>query len=164
MPRNPVSFRLSDAVVEAIDDLAASPGDKTRAVSEALLYWRTALEQAGRRNADEFSPEDWELLGHLGDPEDNLIGLDDDEEARAPHWPTILAVSLSQIHNGRAVILDSHKVEQAAARKLAKKIGALDVSRGYALYSALRYFWRSPDAGIEEAKNPELWLSAEAKS
>jgi len=161
MPKTQHNFRLSDAVAEAIDDLTASAGDKSKAVSEALLYWRTAMEQAGRRNADEFSPEDWELLGHLGNPEDNTIGLDDED--RMPHWPTILAVSLSQIHDGRAVMLASHKEEQAAARKLAKRVGTLDVARGYALYSALRYFWGHSDAGLEAAINPEVWLSAEGK-
>lgn len=160
----PSQFRLSAESLADLDALAASNGGtRTPALREAIAYWRRIVEEAGRTNADALSPEEWTLLAHTGDPSDMEIPGDDEAGAAARDWCVWLATSLAQMHDGREVVLQSHRDEARAARKLAKKIAGWGIVRGYALYAALRYFWRRPEAGIAACAAPEVWMTPVAR-
>lgn len=172
---DPIKFRLDDTTLERVDALAASNGgNRTLAIKESVAYWHSLVEQAARENADALTVEEWALLGRT------QTGSDDDEvesllrEREGPGRPTLpavvavdwcqrLALELAQMHEGRDVVLHEHKEERRAAKKLAKKIAGWGVVRGYALYAALRYFWRRPEAGIAACAAPEVWLTPTAR-
>lgn len=158
-------YRLSEAVLIDVDALAASAGNRSQAVREAVCYWRELIEAAGRENAESLSPAEWELLGHTGDPTDmDTAGhVGDDGRPQVRDWCPVIALSLDQMHAGRSVLLASHKQEVRDAKKLARKIAAWGPVRGYALMAALRYFWRRPEAGIVSCSAPEIWMTPTAK-
>lgn len=157
-------FRLAPDTLAALDALAASNGgNRSQALREAVAYWQANVEAAGRANADALTAEEWTLLGHTGDPGDYEHLYEVDQGSPCRDWACLLAIGLSQMHGGRAVVLPSHVVEQKAAKKLAKKIGGWGITRGYALMAALRYFWRHPEAGIAACESPEIWMTPTAK-
>jgi hypothetical protein len=156
-------FRLPPDVLADLNALAASNGgNNTLALKEAVTLMRVATEAAGRENAEELTAEQWTLLGHTGDPTD--IDMGDEEGAPARDWSQVIALSLSQMHEGRAIMLDSHKMERHRAGKLAIKIQGWGPIRGYALMCALRYFWRHQEAGIAACASPEIWMTPTAKN
>lgn len=171
----PSQFRLSDDTLARLDSLAASNGGtRTTAVKESIVYWHAVVMQAARANADALSREEWELLGHTqtGAESDEIEELLRDGPGRPPaedvavvDWSQRLAVELSQMHEGRAILLKSHRQEMIAAKKLAKRIAVWGIVRGYALYAALRYFWRpeNRDTGIMACAAPEVWMTPTAK-
>lgn len=165
MAETPYSkFRLSETTLADVDALAApNGGNRSQAIRESVAYWRRLVEEAGRTNADALSPEEWTLLVHTGDPSDMDIPDDDEAGAAARDWCVWLATSLAQMHDGREVVLPSHRDEARAAKKLAKKIAGWGIVRGYALYAALRYFWRRPEAGIAACAAPEVWMTLTAR-
>lgn len=159
-------FRLSDAILDDLDSLAASfgasddRGHRADALRETITQFRLAVEQAGRENADELTAEEWVMLGHLNDPSDMDIP---GEDPRVRDWSQSLAAELVGMWEGRETVLPLHKTEAKACRALAKKVAALGPVRGYALMAALRYFWRHQDAGIAACAAPEVWLTPTAK-
>jgi len=165
MAETPYSkFRLSTDTLADLDALASSNGgNRSQAIRESVAYWRRLVEAAGRDNADALSPEEWTLLAHTGDPSDMEIPGDDEAGIAARDWCGWLATSLAQMHEGREVVLPSHREEARAAKKLAKKIAGWGVVRGYALYAALRYFWRRSEAGIAACAAPEVWMTPTAR-
>lgn len=176
MPETPYSkFRLSDATLAKLDDLAASNGGtRSVAMREAVHYWHAVVSAAARANADALTEEEWALLGHTqaGADSDEIEELLRDgpgrphaEDVVAVDWSQRLAMELSQMHEGRAILLESHREEQRAAKKLARKIAGWGIVRGYALYAALRYFWRpeNRDVGVGACAAPEVWMSPTAK-
>lgn len=162
----PTQFRLGPDTLADLDALAASGGgQRTPALKEAVSQWRAAVEEAGRLNADELSTEDWHRLAHLNDPDPfgNLPEDVDPLPRHATHWSQQIAMELVGAWEGKAIVLPAHKTESKECAKLAKRIAALDRVRGYALMAALRYFWRTPDAGIESCRAPEVWLTPTAR-
>lgn len=164
MPETPYSkFRLGDHTLTDLDALAASNGgNRSAAIRDAVAYWRAEVERAGRLNAEQLSDAEWELLGHTGDPGDYDLLDSANEGSPCRDWAYLIATSLVQMHEGRAVLLASHREEQRAAKKLAAKIGKWGIIRGYALMAALRYFWRDPSARIQSCSLPEIWLTPTA--
>jgi hypothetical protein len=158
-------FRLDPVTLDAVAALAASNGgNATTAVKEAACQWHAAVAEAGRQNADELSVEDWHRLAHLNDP-DPFAGLVE-SDALSRHgtdWSNDLAMQLVGMWEGKPIVLPAHKTESRECAKLAKRVAALGRVRGYALMAALRYFWRTPDAGIEACRAPEVWLTPTAK-
>lgn len=153
-------FRLPPDVLASLNELAASNGgNNTLALKEAISLARDTVEAAGRTNADDLSAEEWALLGHLGDPTDIAMA----EEVPSRDWSHTIALSLAQMHEGKPILLPSHRDELRAAQRLAKKIAAWGSIRGYALMCALRYFWRHQDAGITACASPEIWMTPTAK-
>lgn len=158
-------FRLGADTLADLDALAASNGgNRSQALREAIAYWRMAVEEAGRRNAAELTPEEWSLLGHLNDP-DPFPGaaLGEDEPGRVTDWSRRLALELAGTWEGRKPVAKFHQEEKAATNRLARKIASWGPTRGYALMAALRYFWRTPDAGIVACAAPEVWLTPTAR-
>lgn len=156
-------YRLSEAVLDDVDAIAASAGNRSQAIREAVCYWRRLVEDAGRENADALSPAEWELLGHTGDPTDCDPPTEDDGRPHVRDWCPVLALSLDQMHDARSVLLASHKQEVRDAKKLARKIAGWGTVRGYALMSALRYFWRTPESGIVACSAVEIWMTPTAR-
>jgi hypothetical protein len=157
-------FRLPADVVADMNSLAASNGgNNTTAVKESVQYWRVAVEHAAADNARELKPAEWELLAHLNDPADVAEEL---TGGRAVYWSARLAHELEGQWEGRATVLPEHKRERAACRKLAEKIRLWDLARGYALFAALRHFWRHPDSGVGGGGwwAPEVWMTPTAKA
>ncbi len=165
MATTPIQFRLPPDTLADLAALAGSNGGNlTTAVKEAAAQWHAAVEEAGRLNADELSAEDWHRLAHLNDP-DPLSGLMEDEDftPRSADWSKWLAAELVGMWEGKGLILPSHKTESRACKQLAKQVAEMGRVRGYALMAALRYFWKTPDAGIMACAAPEVWLTPTAK-
>lgn len=164
MAETPYSkFRLGADTLADLDALAASNGgNRSQAIRESVAYWRRMVEAAGRENADALTPEEWTLLGH------SQVGSDDldevlEERPIAQDWSVRIAQELIGTHDGRPILLKSQQEEVRAAKRLAKKIAGWGVVRGYALYAALRYFWRRPEAGIAACAAPEVWMTPVAR-
>ena len=49
--------------------------------------------------------------------------------------------------------------ERTNLKKLAKKLAGWGIVRGFALMATLRYFWRTPEAGIAACAAPEVWMT-----
>ncbi len=164
MPETPYSkFRLGTDTLADLDALAASNGgNRSQAIREAVAYWRQAVEAAGRENADELTAEEWALLGHSQVGSDDLDEVLEDRPV-AQDWSLRIAQELIGTHEGKPILLKSQQEEARAAKKLAKKIAGWGVVRGYALYAALRYFWRRPEAGIAACAAPEVWMTPTAR-
>lgn len=164
MAETPYSkFRLGEETLADLDAVAASNGgNRSQAIRESVSYWRTIVEQAGRLNAYELSREEWTLLGHTQVGSDDLDEIIEDRPT-AQDWSARIAQELAGMHEGREVLLPSHRDEQRAAKKLAKKVSGWGVVRGYALFAALRYFWRRPEAGITACAAPEVWMTPTAR-
>ena len=164
MPETPYSkFRLGQETLADLDAIAASNGgNRSQGIREAVAYWRLLIEQAGRENADALTAEEWTLLGHSQVGSDDLDEVIEDRST-AQDWSLRIAHELIGTHEGREVVLQSHKDEARAAKKLAKKISGWGVVRGYALFAALRYFWRRPEAGIAACAAPEVWMTPTAR-
>lgn len=157
-------FRLGADTLADLDALAASNGgNRSQALREAIAYWRMAVEEAGRRNAAELTAEEWTLLGHLNDPDPFSRLAEDDDPLPAPDWSRLLALELTGTWEGRPAVAPYHLAERDATRKLARKVNSWGPVRGYALMAALRYFWRSPEAGIMACAAPEVWLAPTAR-
>lgn len=158
----PSQFRLGPDTLADLDALAASNGgQRTTAVKEAAAQFRRLVEAAGRVNAEEFTAEDWVRLGLLNDP-DPTGGLVEVDQAGSPHdrdWSRWFAAALVGTWEGRDTTLPVHKAEAKACRVLARRVAGIGRLRGYALMSALRYFWRSPGAVIESCAAPEVWMT-----
>lgn len=156
-------FRLSDDTLADLDALAASNGGtRTPALRDAIAYWRYLIEDAGRRNAADLTPQEWSLMAHTqtgADDMDELIG----RETAVRDWCIVIGQELHGMWEGREVVLQSHKDEQRAAKKLAKKIAGWGMVRGYAMMAALRYFWRHSEAGIAACAAVEVWMTPTAK-
>lgn len=159
----PSQFRLSAKSLADLDALAASNGGvRTPALRDAIAYWRSLVEAAGRENAEHLTVEEWTLLGHAGQPD--VWGADlDDESAPAPDWSKRIAVELATMFDGRPLVLPSQREEAKLAKRLARKVGDWGVVRGYALMAALRYFWGRPEAGIAACAAPEVWMTPTAR-
>lgn len=173
-PHNPppstdrVDLRLPLAVVADLDALAAScgpgvtgpngGGGRKQAACEAIAQFRRAVHAAGERNAEELSADDWTALGHLQDVSEGaeLFGAE-----YGIDWAGRIAQELADQFEGRAVISGDPRPKHAV--RLAKKIAGWSTVRGYALMSALRYFWRHAEAGIIAAQSPDIWLTPMAK-
>jgi hypothetical protein len=162
----PSQFRLGPDTLADIDALAASNGgQRTTAIKEAVAQFRALVESAGRTNADELTHKDWIRLGHLNDP-DPMGGLIEGDESLTLHgrdWSQWLAAELVGMWEGRDTTLPLHDAESKECRALARRIAKMGRLRGYALMSALRYFWRAPEAGIEACAAPEVWLTPTAR-
>jgi hypothetical protein len=162
-------LRLGQGSLAQAAALAASAGNITQAVREALAYWHAAVAQAGRRNAEEFSPEDWTRLAALNNPDDPLPSEVRDEEARSAAWDwgQRLARDLLDQYAHRAVVLPAHVADRDACRALAARVAKLDLAQGYAMFAALRHFWRPENitsgVGGGEWWAPEVWLVPTAK-
>lgn len=161
----PIQFRLDPHTVEALAGLAASNGGNlTAAAKEAAAQFAAAVAEAGALNAAELSADDWTRLAHTNGP-DPFSGLELDD-VPSPHgrdWSQYLAAELLGMYEGRPAVLPGHKIEAEAARELASRVAGLGRVRGYALMCALRYFWRTPDAGIVACAEPAVWLTPTAK-
>lgn len=160
-----MKFRLAEHTVADLAALAASNGGVlTAAVRDAIHYWRRAVEAAGRINADQFTREDWVLLAQLNDPDPLPPGVEDDAAPVTVDWGKRLAAELVGRWEGRT-ILPLHKAEVAATRALARRVAALDLVRGYAVYCALRHFWGPALAtpGDGEWWHPETWMTPTAR-
>lgn len=146
----PSQFRLGPDTLADLDALAASNGgQRTPAVKEAVAQFRALVEEAARANADELSREDWIRLGHLNDPDPlGELNLDDMPTSHGRDWSQWLAAELVGMWEGRGTTLPLHDAEAKACQTLARRVSKLGRLRGYALMAALRYFWRSPEAGI----------------
>lgn len=159
-------FRLSDAHLALLDDLAASRGGvRSDALRDAITYWHRAVREAGAANAADLSSEDWNRLAHLNDP-GPMEGLgDEDEGPLAIDWSARLAHELVGMWEGRAVVLPEHAAERVACRNLAKRIARWGAVRGYALWAALSYFWKTPSAGVGGGDwwHPATWMTPTAK-
>lgn len=154
----PSQFRLGPITLAELDAIAASNGgQRTTALREAVAQFRVLVEEAGRANAEELSPEDWERLGHLNDPDPEGLYPDDDP-GHGRDWSKFLAVQLAGMWEGRDTSLPMHAEEARACHELAGRVFVIGRLRGYALMAALRYFWRSPEAGIGACLSPEVWL------
>lgn len=148
-------FRLGDRTLSDLDALAASAGSRAQALREAVAYWRRLVEEAGRRNADELSEEDWARLAHLNRPDMPQDTHDEEVRSVSTDWSVRLAIELCGMWEGRALILPSHKLEAQACGELARRIGSWGPVRGYALFACLRHFWSRPGT-------PEGWWAPEA--
>ncbi len=153
-------FRLGPHTLADAAALASSAGNLTQAVRECIAYWYRAVADAARQNADALTREEWHLLAHTGDPSDMTLGGEDEE--RYPDWSRHLAVALVGVWEGRPLLLPSHKVEQKASERLAKKVGGWGPVRGYALMAALRWFWSHQETS-DAWWLPEVWLTPEAR-
>lgn len=157
-------FRLPPNTLADLNALAASNGgNNSLALKEAVAYWRDAVEVAAKQNADDLSRDEWTLLGHTGDPSDCDLPDEANEGSLCRDWAHLIAIELSTMYDGRLLMLPSHKEEERAAKKLAKKIAGWGIIRGYALMSALRYFWRHQEAGITACALPEIWMTPTAR-
>lgn len=170
MPETPYSkFRLGEDTLADLDAIAASNGGvRAIALRESIAYWRHLVEEAGRRNADDLTREEWTLLGHAqvgADAEiDEIIeprgvGQPPVQAPTARDWSHLIAAELVGTWDGREAILPLHRREKRACRTLARKVAKIGVVRGYALYAALRYFWQHPEAGIAACAAPEVWMT-----
>jgi hypothetical protein len=153
-------FRLPADVLADLNALAASNGgNNTTAVKESVQYWRVAVEHAAGENARALKPAEWAALAHLNDPDPWPEGVG---PADGPVcWSARLAHELEGQWEGRACVLPEHRKERAACRKLAEKIRLWDLARGYALFAALRHFWRHPDSGVGGGEwwHPEVFMT-----
>lgn len=156
-------YRLSPATLADVSALAASAGSHSQAIREAVAYWREAVETAGRENGKSLTPEEWTLLGHIGNPTDFDLPDEDCPTPCCRDWATLIGLNLVGMFEGRPILLKSQKEEQSAAKKLAKKIANWSLVRGYALMAALRYFWTHQEAGISACASPEIWLTPDVK-
>lgn len=153
----PITVRLSDQMAADLDALTPSAGTATAAIREALHLTRVAVEAAARENADELSEDDWTRLAHLNQPDDPELG-DLGLTSPVDDWSQRLAAELVGAWEGRPTPLPGHKAEKRAAKDLAERVAAWGPVRGYALMTALRYFWKSPEAGIGACASPEVWM------
>ena len=66
---------------------------------------------------------------------------------------------------GRTV-LPLHRPEERACRALARRIAGWGPVRGYALFAALRHFWRHPESGVGGGEwwHPETWMTPTART
>lgn len=166
MAETPVSkFRLSDAVLEDLDALAAGLGGvRSVALRDAIHHWRRAVEEAGRLNAAELTRDDWTRLAHLNRPDPDLAELFDDEPVASPNWSRRFADELVGMWEGKP-LLPMHAAEKKECEKLAKRIAKIGPVRGYALYLALSHFW-GPAVGVAgdgEWWHPETWMTPTAR-
>lgn len=129
--------------------LAGRGGGKTAGVIEAVRVFIAAAADAYEANIADFAAEDWALLAH-SIPDADPAALYEAAESYLTDWSQVIASELSDMHEGRALVLQSHKDEQAAAKKLAKRIAKIGPMRGWAMMDALRRFWQDKDA-------PETW-------
>lgn len=164
MPETPYSkFRLSEATLADLDALAASNGgNRSQAIRESVAYWRKLVEDAARENADDLTAEEWALLAHAQIGQDDLDEVLEDRDA-AQNWPQRIAMELAGAWEGREAILRSHVDERRESKRLARKIARWPLVRGYAIFAALRYFWRRPEAGIAACAAPEVWMTPTAR-
>lgn len=161
MAETPYSkFRLSPDQNHLLDCLAASAGNRSAALREAVIGWHQAVDAAGRQNAADLTPAEWTLLGHTNDPAITADHYSD--RASMPDWSRVLAREMVDMYEGRPALTTGGKSDAKAAAKLARKIADWGPIRGYALMSALRYFWRWPEAGITVCTSPDLWLTPTA--
>jgi hypothetical protein len=151
-------FRLLPGTIETLADLAASAGNLSAAVRECIYYWHRVVAEAGRQNADELTPEEWERLGHTGDPSPMIL----DDDNWTADWSARLAIELVGMYEGKPVVLPEHKAGLKAATKLANKIADWGVVRGYAMMSAIRYLWTHESVG-KKWWEPEVWMAADEK-
>lgn len=160
MASRSITFRLPEDTLGQLAGLAASNGGVlTAALKEAAAQFRLLVEEAGKLNAEAFQPDDWVRLGHLNDP-DPFGGVDVMPAGRhGVDWSAALAAELIGMWEGRDTSLPTYRQEASACRELARRVAALGRLRGYALMASLRYFWRSPEAGIDSCRSPEVWLS-----
>lgn len=161
----PSQFRLADHTLADLDALAASNGGvRTPALRDAIHYWRRLVEEAGRTNAEEFSREDWTLLAQLNDPGPLALSAEDEDGPLTGNWGQRLAIELTGQWEGRT-ILPLHRAEVKACKDLARRVAKLDLTRGYAMYCALRHFWgpalQTPGDG--EWWHPETWMTPTAR-
>jgi len=165
MPETPyVKFRLAEHTLADLAALAAgNGGNLSAAVRDAVHYWRVEVERAGQMNAEELDKNEWALLAHTGDPSEFDVDDDPEYQIYARDWAHLLAIELVTMYEGRAMLLASHKADQTAAKKLAKKIADWSIVRGYALYLCLAHFWATPGTGDGEWWHPETWMTPTAK-
>lgn len=167
MPETPWSkFRLSDDYLALLDELAASNGgNRSAALREAILYWHRLVAEAGRQNAEDLAADDWTRLAHLNDPDPLPPDVEMGDEPIAVDWSARLAHEIVGMWEGRPVVLDLHRQERDACRELARRIAGWGPVRGYALFAALRYFWRHQDAGVGGGEwwAPEVWMTPTAR-
>lgn len=162
------NFRLRAHTLADLDALAASlGGNRSAAARDAIHYWRAAVEQAGRENAEEFGEQDWGLLAHLNNPDALPREVEDELDGDGPtviDWGRRLAMELVGQWEGRPV-LPLYRTEKAAGEDLAKRVAAVGLVRGYALYLCLSHFWGPALAtrGDGEWWHPETWLTPTAK-
>lgn len=178
MPETPYAkFRLGEETMADLDALAASNGGtRSTALREAVSYWRRLVEEAGRENAEELTVEEWTILGHTQVGVDDLAEILMEEsgvdrgrgrpvaDTTVRDWSVRIAQEVLGSFEGRPVVLPIHAAEKKIAKKLAKKIAEWGIVRGFALYAALRYFWRHPEAGIAACAAPEVWMTPTARS
>lgn len=160
----PSHFRLGDHHVTLIDALAVPHGGvRSDAVRDAIAYWHRAVSEAGAQNALDLSPDEWSRLARLNDP-GPVLPPDEDDGPLALDWSRYLAHELAGQWEGRR-ILPLHEADRAADLALARRIAGWGVVRGYALWAALRTFWRTPDSGVGGGDwwHPETWLTPTAK-
>jgi hypothetical protein len=151
-------FRLLPSALDTLADIAASAGNLSAAVRECIYYWHRVVGEAAQQNAEELTPEDWERLGHTGDP---TTMIRDDEEYTID-WSARLAIEVADTYEGKLLLLPEHKAAAKACKALAKKICGWGVVRGYAMMSAIRYLWTHTDAGSDWYQ-PSVWMQAEVR-
>jgi hypothetical protein len=160
VPETPyVKFRLGPDTLDALSALAASSGNLTQAVRESAAYWHAETVAAARLNADELTRDEWHLLAHTGTPS---LDIDDEDGGRYPDWSQVLALELVGVWEGRPVLLASHAADKKASHALAKKVAKLGPVRGYAIMSALRWFWGHQDTA-DAWWHPEVWMTPEVR-
>jgi hypothetical protein len=160
-----IKFRLGEHTLADLDALAAPAGGvRSAALREAIHYWRRLVEEAGRRNAEEFGRDDWVRLAHLNNP-DMMPPEIEDETASTRDWSQYLAADLCGMWNGKP-LLPIHRQEKKACDALARRIAGIGLVRGYAMYCALRHFW-GPALGTPgdgEWWHPETWMTPTARA
>jgi hypothetical protein len=153
-------FRLRPHTMGDLDALAASAGNRSAALREAVEQWHAAVAEAGRRNADELTREDWDRLAHINHP-DPFAGLDGEAERVAPDWSQVIALELVGMWEGRELILPAHREEAALCKRLARRIAGWGRVRGYALFACLRRFWEGE--AVAEWWDPAAWMTPDAR-
>jgi hypothetical protein len=165
MPPTPrTTYRFHPDTQAEVAALAASAGTSSQAIREAVHYFAAAVRAAGEANAAEFDADDWTRLAHLNRP-DPPTWDDDGRRDVARMWGPYLALELAGQWEGKDALaaLPGHKLERAACLKLAKRVGVLDLIHGYAMYSALRYFWADPERELPaEWWTPGVWMSQQS--
>lgn len=156
-------FRLGEQHLSLLDSLAVSNGGvRAPALRDAIAYWHRLISEAGAQNVAELAPDDWVRLAHLNDPDPIPAGVDN-EEPLAVDWSARLAHELVGMWEGRSITLPLHREEATACRELARRIAPWGSVRGYALFAALRHFWRAPE-GAAQWWQPEVWMTPVARA